>query len=144
MLEIKHELVNLDISEFSYFDQVLLNMKLLPHEVEVNVPKYYRREREEELRERKATMEDILRKLGFFEEGETQVPMTESQAIRLIQIHERARQGRIRAQFMKEIRLLKEKGRGRRDSNSFHVHCTVCAERIITTVFFFNDSFTIA
>lgn len=38
----KHELVNLDMSEFSYFDQVLLNMKVLPHEVEVCVPKYYR------------------------------------------------------------------------------------------------------
>lgn len=42
MLEMKHELVNLDMAEFSYFDHVLLNMRLLPHEVEVNVPKYYR------------------------------------------------------------------------------------------------------
>ena len=31
---------------------------------------------------------------------------------RLIQSHERARQGRLRAGFMKEIRLLKEKGKG--------------------------------
>ncbi|XP_076395728.1 dynein regulatory complex protein 11 isoform X2 [Megachile rotundata] len=35
--------------------------------------------------------------------------MTESEAIRLIQAHERARQGRIRFQFMKEIRRMKEK-----------------------------------
>lgn len=69
-----------------------------------------RREREEELRQRRQTMDDILRRLGFYEEGESQEPMTEGQAVRLIQIHERARQGRLRAQFMREIRLLKEKG----------------------------------
>jgi len=56
-------------------------------------------------------MDNILRNLGFYEEGETREPMTEQQAVRLIQIHERARQGRVRAQFMREIRLLKEKGK---------------------------------
>lgn len=111
MLEMKHELVNLDMSEFSYFDHVLLNMRLLPHEVEVCVPKYYRRERENELRNRKQTMDDILRRLGFYEEEAVEEMMSDEEAIRLIQIHERARQGRLRSQFMREIRLLKEKGK---------------------------------
>lgn len=35
--------------------------------------------------------------------------MTEQQAILILQTHERARQGRLRAQFMKEIRSMKEK-----------------------------------
>lgn len=55
-------------------------------------------------------MDDILRKLGFYEEEEMEEPMSDEEAIRLIQIHERARQGRLRSQFMREIRLLKEKG----------------------------------
>ncbi|KAJ9582282.1 hypothetical protein L9F63_003411, partial [Diploptera punctata] len=109
VLELKHELVNLDLSEFSYYDDVLSKLKLLPVEVEINVPTYYRREREEELRKRKKTMDDILRKLGFYEEEVIEEEMTEEEAIRLIQIHERARQGRLRSQFMKEIRLMKEK-----------------------------------
>ncbi|KAL0271263.1 UNVERIFIED_CONTAM: hypothetical protein PYX00_008408 [Menopon gallinae] len=111
MLEMKHELVNLDISEFSYYDNILLNLKVLPHEAEVCVPKYYRREREAELKQRRQTMDEILKKLGFYEEEEEVKKMTEEEAVRLIQIHERARQGRLRSQFMKEIRLLKEKGK---------------------------------
>ncbi|PSN29758.1 IQ and AAA domain-containing protein 1 [Blattella germanica] len=109
VLELKHELVNLDLSEFSYYNDILLKLKLLPMEVEIKVPTYYRREREEELRQRKRAMDDILKKLGFLEEEVVEEEMTEDEAIRLIQIHERARQGRLRSQFMKEIRLMKEK-----------------------------------
>lgn len=111
VLEMKHELVNLDMSEFSYFDDILLEMKLLPQDVEIGVPKYYRRERQNELKMREETMDEILRKLGYLEEKEEEIEMTEEEAIRLIQIHERARQGRLRFQFMKEIRLLKEKSK---------------------------------
>lgn len=38
-------------------------------------------------------MEDVLKKLGYLEEEEKEVAMTEAEAVRLIQIHERARQG---------------------------------------------------
>jgi hypothetical protein len=92
VLELKHELVNLDLSEFSYYDDVLLKLNLLPMEVEISVPSYYRREREEELKKRKKAMDSILKKLGFYEEEVTEEKMTEEEAIRLIQIHERARQ----------------------------------------------------
>nr|CAI5827482.1 unnamed protein product [Callosobruchus analis] len=37
--------------------------------------------------------------------------MTEQQAIIIIQQHERARQGRLRAQFMREIKMMKQKGK---------------------------------
>ncbi|XP_018335988.1 dynein regulatory complex protein 11 [Agrilus planipennis] len=37
--------------------------------------------------------------------------MSEYEAILIIQTHERARQGRVRTQFMKEIKMMKEKGR---------------------------------
>lgn len=92
VLELKHELVNLDLSEFSYYDDALIKLNLLPMEVEIKVPNYYRREREEEVKKRKRTMDNILKKLGFYEEEATEEEMTEDEAIRLIQIHERARQ----------------------------------------------------
>ncbi|XP_047113172.1 dynein regulatory complex protein 11 [Schistocerca piceifrons] len=111
LLELKHELVNLDLSEFSYNDDVLLKLKLSPTEAEVNIPVHYRRERENEIKKRRKDMDDILKKLGFYEEEVIEEPMTEIEAVRLLQRHERARQGRLRFQFMKEIRLMKEKGK---------------------------------
>lgn len=54
-------------------------------------------------------MDDILEKLGFLEQPKEVKEMSDVEAILLIQVHERARQGRLRAQFMKEIRMLKEK-----------------------------------
>ncbi|KAK9503008.1 hypothetical protein O3M35_011673 [Rhynocoris fuscipes] len=108
-IELKHELVNIDLSEFSYFDDLLLEMRILPNEAEVKVPTYYRRERESEIKERRQTIDRIMRELGFFEDDATGIIMTEDKAIRLIQTHERGRQGRLRAQFMKEIRSLKDK-----------------------------------
>lgn len=68
MLEIKHELVNLELSEFSYYDDVLINMNILPQEAEITIPQYYRREREEEIRQRRKTIDDILKRLGFYED----------------------------------------------------------------------------
>jgi hypothetical protein len=60
--------------------------------VEISVPNYYRREREGEIKKRKTAMDNILKKLGFYEEEAVEEIMTEEEAIHLIQIHERARQ----------------------------------------------------
>ncbi|KAF6203130.1 hypothetical protein GE061_003545 [Apolygus lucorum] len=109
MLELKHELVNIDLSEYSYFDDVMVERQILPQEAEIRVPTYYRREREKEIKERRQTIDRIMRELGFYEDDATGIIMTEMKATRLIQTHERARQGRLRAQFMKEIRSLKDK-----------------------------------
>lgn len=68
MLELKHELVNLDLSEFSYYDDVLIGMNILPQEAEITIPQYYRREREQEIRQRRKTIDDILKRLGFYED----------------------------------------------------------------------------
>lgn len=38
-LELKHELVELDISEFCYFDDVLVEQKILPAEAQVRLCK---------------------------------------------------------------------------------------------------------
>lgn len=82
------------------------------HPPQVNIPNYYRRERAQEIADRKKTMDDILKKLGFYEEEYTGIEMTEDEAIRLIQIHERARQGRLRLDlgvFVKGFKIFIEK-----------------------------------
>uniref|UniRef100_A0A1B0CRU6 Putative aaa+-type atpase n=1 Tax=Lutzomyia longipalpis TaxID=7200 RepID=A0A1B0CRU6_LUTLO len=111
VVELKGDLVNIDIMEFSYNDEVIERLGLTPLDIEIKVPRYFRREREKELAARRETMDEILKKMGFLDEQIEEEKMTELEAIRVIQMHERARQGRLRAQFMKEIRLLKEKGK---------------------------------
>uniref|UniRef100_A0A182JQY3 Transcription termination factor 2 n=1 Tax=Anopheles christyi TaxID=43041 RepID=A0A182JQY3_9DIPT len=111
VLELKHDLVIIDMTEFSYNDNIVEKLGLTPLSMEVNVPRYFRREREEQLNERKKFMDDILKKIGALDEEVVEEELSELEAIRIIQTHERARQGRLRAQFMKELKLLKEKGK---------------------------------
>ncbi|XP_034665018.1 dynein regulatory complex protein 11 [Drosophila subobscura] len=112
VIELKHDLVNIDLMEFSYNDAVVDRLRLTPMETELRVPRYFLRERQQELEFRKRTMQEILVKLGWLEEHELEETVaTEIEAIRMLQMHERARQGRLRAHFMKEIRILKEKGK---------------------------------
>lgn len=54
---------------------------------------------------------EVLGKLGFLEKVEEKIEMSEQRAILIIQTHERARQGRLRAQFMKEIKTMKERSK---------------------------------
>ncbi|XP_076620749.1 dynein regulatory complex protein 11 [Colletes latitarsis] len=109
ILELKHELVEIDLSEYSYFDDILIKLRVTPQEIEIQLPRYFRRERSKEIEERREFIENILRNTGVLYEVILPKKMTESEAVRLIQAHERARQGRLRFQFIREIRKLKEK-----------------------------------
>lgn len=111
VLELKYDLVNIDMMEFNYNDEVMEKLRLTPLDVELRIPKYFRREREQEIQTRRKTMDDILIRLGYIDEEIVEEKLTELDAIKIIQMHERARQGRLRAQFMKELRMLKEKGK---------------------------------
>ncbi|XP_053974320.1 dynein regulatory complex protein 11 isoform X1 [Hylaeus volcanicus] len=109
ILELKHELVEIDLSEYSYFDDILIKLNITPQEIEIQLPRYFRREHSKEIEERRQFIENILRNTGVLDEVILSKSITESEAIRLIQAHERARQGRLRFQFIKEIRKMKEK-----------------------------------
>lgn len=87
ILELKHELVNIDLSEYSYYDDVLIECGVTPQEAEIQVPRYYRRERNAEIEEKRAFMEKTLRNLGTLHDTIEPTKMTESQAIRLIQVY---------------------------------------------------------
>lgn len=85
-IELKHELVEIDLSEYSYADDILIKLNVSPQEVEIQLPRYFRRERLKEIEERRRFMEDTLRSLGVLEEAMPPKKMTESEAIRLIQV----------------------------------------------------------
>ncbi|TSK62541.1 IQ and AAA domain-containing protein 1 [Bagarius yarrelli] len=105
LVELKNELVELEYSEFHYFDDVLQDLKMTPEDLEVPIPRYFVRERIKALKEREKILAYILAKKGDPEPEPVAVhSMTVERAVRLLQVSERARQGRLRAQFMKEIR----------------------------------------
>uniref|UniRef100_W5UA69 IQ and AAA domain-containing protein 1 n=1 Tax=Ictalurus punctatus TaxID=7998 RepID=W5UA69_ICTPU len=105
LVELKNEMVELEFSEFHYFDDVLQDLKMTPEDLEVPIPRYFVRERMKALKEREKMLAYILAEKGNIEQEHVTVHrMTVEKAVRLLQMSERARQGRLRARFMKEIR----------------------------------------
>ncbi|XP_032857199.1 dynein regulatory complex protein 11 [Tyto alba] len=104
ILEMKKEMVRLENSEFHYIDNILEDLKLLPEDIEIPIPRYFIKENVEVLQQREKILDQILLNAGL----QTQKPlkaMTFEEAIKVIQVAERARQGRCRAAFMKQIYL---------------------------------------
>ncbi|XP_035249034.1 dynein regulatory complex protein 11 [Anguilla anguilla] len=119
LLELKNEMVELEFSEFHYYDDILQDLKLTPGDLEVPIPRYFVSEKLRVLREREKLLAQILAR------GEHLDPAPEvraralpiDEAVRLVQVSERARQGRLRASFMKEIRREEERYRQGRNCN---------------------------
>ncbi|KAL1273093.1 hypothetical protein QQF64_028955 [Cirrhinus molitorella] len=106
LVELKNEMVELEYSEFHYFDDILQDFKMTPEDLEIPIPRYFVREKMRALKEREKMLAHILAK-GGRQEHKTQVPaqsMSVERAVWLLQVSERARQGRLRAHFMKTIR----------------------------------------
>ncbi|XP_046295697.1 dynein regulatory complex protein 11 isoform X9 [Marmota monax] len=107
ILELKNDMVELELSEFHYFDDILQDLKLAPQQLDIPIPKYFLKEKIEVIRERKKILAQILADSGLdatsMKLAIKSMPFEE--AIKLIQIAERARQGRLRALFMKQIYL---------------------------------------
>lgn len=101
-IELKHDLVSIDMMEFNYADSVLASLQLTPIDVELRIPRYFRRERAQQIADRERFIDSLLIRFGWLEEKVEVEPMTELEAIQLLQSHERARQGRLRFVCFKE------------------------------------------
>ncbi|XP_032755507.1 dynein regulatory complex protein 11 [Rattus rattus] len=107
ILELKNEMVELEMTEFHYFDDILQDMKLSPQQLDVPIPRYFLKERLEVIKGREKTLARILDECGLnlpdVKYAVKSIALEE--AVKMIQIAERARQGRLRAMFMKQIFL---------------------------------------
>lgn len=112
ILELKNDLVEADLNEYTHCGDVIEKLNLTPMDTELEIPSCFRKQRQKDIEYRKSVIENVLSRLGFIDREPKKVPMTEHQAILIVQSHERARQGRLRAQFMKEIKTMKEKSKG--------------------------------
>uniref|UniRef100_A0AAQ5ZR25 IQ motif containing with AAA domain 1 n=1 Tax=Amphiprion ocellaris TaxID=80972 RepID=A0AAQ5ZR25_AMPOC len=106
VLELKNEMVEKEFSEYHYMDDVLHDLKLTPAELEIPIPRYFLRERSKEVQERKAMVADLLKMVEMNESPEPQAVkhMSPEEAVRLVQLAERARQGCLRAKLNVECR----------------------------------------
>ena len=103
MLEIRAHLVGLNGgTDGVHFDDILVDLKLNPQVVEVPIPRYFVSDRAQELAERQKFLESLMEKHGLKPPQEKQLavvtlpPLPEEDAIRVIQVNERGRQGRMR------------------------------------------------
>ncbi|KAJ6666670.1 hypothetical protein lerEdw1_020394 [Lerista edwardsae] len=134
ILELKQELVELDLSEYHYMDHALQELKLTPADMEVPIPKYFLSEYPRMFQERREALSRILGRMSV---GKTatvsRIVMPREEAVRLIQMAERMRQGRLRARFMWEIRRDEERERRVREGGLIEPNrdlAATCIQRI--------------
>ncbi|NWI38326.1 DRC11 protein, partial [Picathartes gymnocephalus] len=113
ILEIKKEMVALENSECHHMDDILMDLKLVPEDIEIPIPKYFIKENLRILQERENYLHEILLNAGLLEQ-EPVTAMTLEEGIKVIQVAERARQGRARAAFMRKI-YLEEKRQSKKE-----------------------------
>ncbi|KAM4836385.1 dynein regulatory complex protein 11 isoform 2-T2 [Thomomys bottae] len=112
ILELKNEMVELELTEFHYFDDILQDLKLAPQQLDIPIPKYFLKERLEVIRTREKILAQILSDSGLnIPDVKYLKSLPFEEAIKFIQIAERARQGRLRALFMKQIFLQEYRAR---------------------------------
>uniref|UniRef100_H0V7Z7 IQ motif containing with AAA domain 1 like n=1 Tax=Cavia porcellus TaxID=10141 RepID=H0V7Z7_CAVPO len=109
VLELKDELVRVDLCETHCLEHVLQDLMLTPADLEVPIPKYFQLEQSSVVKERQQKLAEILSRMEVTQESPPGMPRT--QAVILVQTMERARQGRLRAAFMREIRREEDRDR---------------------------------
>lgn len=86
ILELKTDLVEADLCEWTHCGDVIQRLGLTPDDAEIKIPEYFRRERRDELEYKQRVIDNVLGKLGFLEKREEKPKMTEQQAILIIQV----------------------------------------------------------
>uniref|UniRef100_A0A8C4QAL5 AAA+ ATPase domain-containing protein n=1 Tax=Eptatretus burgeri TaxID=7764 RepID=A0A8C4QAL5_EPTBU len=97
LLELKQEMLQLQCTEYYYMDDILEDFKLMPQDLEVPIPRYIVNERKQILQDRQKHFRELLAKLKpkVNQTRDEQVSMSVEEAVRLVQLVERARQGRL-------------------------------------------------
>ncbi|XP_053360215.1 dynein regulatory complex protein 11-like [Clarias gariepinus] len=119
VLELKNEMVEKEYSEYHYMDDVIQDLKLTPEDLEIPIPKYFINERRKVLQERDAFLSSILDQDGMLVKPEptTTRILSLEEAVTIIQVSERARQGRLRTNIMREIHRDAERQRKTNDKD---------------------------
>uniref|UniRef100_A0A8D2ZQ37 AAA+ ATPase domain-containing protein n=1 Tax=Scophthalmus maximus TaxID=52904 RepID=A0A8D2ZQ37_SCOMX len=127
LLELKNEMVEKEFSEYHYMDDVLHDLKLRPEDLEIPIPRYFITECSKVLQERKSMVTDILK---MVESHNLVYDMSPEEAIKIIQIAERARQGRLRAKLNEESRNMNMMSRTKESGTAAIDMAAVCIQKV--------------
>ncbi|XP_053177680.1 dynein regulatory complex protein 11 [Scomber japonicus] len=131
VLELKNEMVEKEFSEYHYMDDVLHDLKLTPVNLEIPIPRYFISERNKEFQERKTMLTDILKMVEVTESEPVMVKnMSQEEAIKIIQVVERARQGRLRAKLNEESRNMNRMYRTKDQGTAGIELAAVCIQKM--------------
>ncbi|KAI8910375.1 P-loop containing nucleoside triphosphate hydrolase protein, partial [Gorgonomyces haynaldii] len=110
ILEIRFILVNLSCSDFFNYNDILLDLKLTPDQLNVSIPRFLVQERQQEIDSRKTLLESLNAKdFSFGKVDPFAQELSIIDAVQIIQISERGRQGKLRAKYMRDIRMQAKK-----------------------------------
>ncbi|XP_059784977.1 dynein regulatory complex protein 11 isoform X4 [Balaenoptera ricei] len=65
ILELKNEMVELELTEFHYFDDILQDLKLIPQQLDIPIPKYFLKEKLEVIKGREKILAQLLADSGL-------------------------------------------------------------------------------
>uniref|UniRef100_A0A667W7X3 Zgc:153738 n=1 Tax=Myripristis murdjan TaxID=586833 RepID=A0A667W7X3_9TELE len=127
VLELKNEMVEKEFSEYHYMDDVLQDLKLTPEAIEIPIPRYFLSERSKEIQERKVMLTNIFNIMDSL----LTRSLSQEEAIKIIQVAERARQGRLRAKLIGEIHRVMDRQWGTKDTGPDDIElAVVCIQRV--------------
>jgi len=102
LIEVKHELIKNGANDIQFHEPFLKELELTPDDYKFAVPRFAKWERHNELRERSAKLAQIVSLLPPKPVApDDSFGMSLGEAIQILQQHERLRQGRLRAMFMR-------------------------------------------
>ncbi|XP_044056218.1 dynein regulatory complex protein 11 isoform X2 [Siniperca chuatsi] len=132
VLELKNEMVEKEFSEYHYMDDVLHDLKLTPADLEIPIPRYFISDRSKELQERKRMLTDILKMVEVTKSPEPLMAkdMSQEEAIKIIQVAERARQGRLRAKLNEESRNMNRMYRTKDPGTAGIELAAICIQKV--------------
>lgn len=100
--------MKVDQTEFIHLDEVLKDLKKTPDALELPVPRYFLEDREKELLEREKLLDALIAqytlKKDSRDDGKSVSSMTLEEAVKIIQVNERGRQGRLRTKEAREMK----------------------------------------
>ncbi|XP_068220350.1 IQ and AAA domain-containing protein 1-like [Palaemon carinicauda] len=112
--ELKHEMVAQDLSDIQHCDNIMSELSLTPDDLVVPIPAYIRRDRLNMITQHNNLIDDCLRRAGLEATSEDELsPLSILEAILLVQKHERAKQGRAKADHRRDLLARQERDRGR-------------------------------
>ncbi|CAF0896390.1 unnamed protein product [Adineta ricciae] len=117
LIELKQEMMKFDGCEYTYFEDIALNHNKTLDDLCIQIPRYFAEDRFRAIEQRNQMIKLILNRLeqskkDYLSRNSLLIAVKSDQidaitlahAVRVIQAHERARQGRVQAYFMRQMK----------------------------------------